>query len=98
MGWSDSGSVVARDGKQSHALGTLLLAGGFGLSLAGLFLADGNPKTIRPTVAGPAHTPIGSHPRIAPPPEDVVIAELRENIAQLLHDNRWLTNLMGAPA
>jgi hypothetical protein len=96
-GLSDSGSVVARDGKQSHALGTLLLAGGMGLSLGGLFLADGSPKTIRPTVAGPAHTPIGSQAGIAPPPEDVVIAELRENIAQLLHDNRWLTNLMGAP-
>jgi hypothetical protein len=96
-GLSDRGSVVARDGKQSHALGSLLLAGGFGLSLAGLFLADGNPRTIRPTVAGPAYVPIGSQPDIAPPPEDVVIAELRENIAQLLHDNKWLTNLMGAP-
>jgi hypothetical protein len=31
-GLDDSGSVVARDGKQSHALGTLLLAGGMSLS------------------------------------------------------------------
>jgi hypothetical protein len=59
-GLEDSGSVVARDGKQSHALGTLLLAGGIWPLAGGLFLADGNPKTIRPTVAGPAHTPIGS--------------------------------------
>jgi hypothetical protein len=95
-GLDDSGSVVARDGKQSHALGTLLLAGGLGLSLAGLFLADGSQDD---SAYGGRSSPYAhwQSPGLAPPPEDVVIAELRENIAQLLHDNRWLTNLMGAP-
>jgi hypothetical protein len=62
-GLDDSGSVVARDGKQSHALGTLLLAGGMSLSLGGYFWRMAIPRRfglrwpvppIRPLAVPPA--------------------------------------------
>jgi hypothetical protein len=94
-GLSDRGSVVSRDGKQAHAMGMSLMAFSGLAVFGGIFLADGNPKTIRPTVAGPISRPLTQVD--TPPPDDVVIAELRENIAQLLHDNPWLCKLMAAP-
>jgi hypothetical protein len=89
--------------RRGQALGQALMAFGFVLGGSGLYLAPGEPATLRPEelpspapnglkTLGAKGSPVGDFI-----PEDAVMASLKGKVMHLVGANEWLRQCMMAP-
>lgn len=88
--------------RRGQALGQMLIAFGFILGGSGLYLASGEPATLRPEElpSSPAGGLKGLGAKGSPAeliPEDAVIAALKAKIMHLVGANEWLRQCLMAP-